>query len=201
MRDVRFAGIWFALWLVLLLGLAACGGSPRASPTISPAPLAVLNKILNDCWGVSQIQDLDGTRSDQTGAFECARGRLLQMAQAYPDLAESHRVLAWGYLYSLKDEAAAQAELERAAQIYAEQGNRADQADMVVRIAVQLTMPHDQPGGCLLLTRAAGIDPDDARIPVLLQNFNCVPRTNPPPLPSATQASAAGTSQPSSPNP
>jgi len=180
----------------VLLGLSAC--APAASPTPTPAPAAgvVLQKILNDCWGVNQIKDLDGNSADQVRAFECARIRLLAMAQIYPDAAEPHRVLAWGYLYGLKDYATAQAEYERAAAIYAQQGQTTDEADMLFQVS-QLTMPYDQLRGCDLMQQAAKLDPQSARIPVLLQNFNCVPRATivatpgvtlspPAPIPSPT---------------
>jgi tetratricopeptide (TPR) repeat protein len=190
-RD-HFAKLAFAVaGLLGLLMLAACG--PAATPTATPQPAAsaVLQKILNECWGVNQIQDLDGNRADQVSAFErCARKPLLNMAQAYPDAAEPHRVLAWGYLYSLKDAAVAQAEYERAAEIYARQGDKADQAEMLVRIAVQLTMQYDPKRGCALLQQAAAIDPANARIPTLLQNFFCIPRA---PLPATATAATTQT--------
>ncbi len=194
MRDSFISACRVALLALLaLLTLAACEARPVPTPTPAPVPGAVLQKILNDCWGVTQIKDLDGNRADHVKAFECARGRLLQMAQVYPGVAETHRVLAWGYLYSLKDEGIALAEYERAAEIYASQGDAADQADILVRIAVQLTMPHDTRGGCNLLQQAAGVDPQNARIPVLLQNFNCVPRATIPsgPAPASTPSGAS----------
>ncbi len=181
-RSIRYG--LYVLGVFTLLGLAACAPAKRSTPTPAPAAGVVLQKILNDCWGVNQIKDLDGNRADQVRAFECARIRLLAMAQAYPDAAEPHRVLAWGYLYGLKDEATAMAEYERAAEIYAQQGQATAQADMLFQIS-QLTMPHDQRGGCTLLQQAATLDPQNARIPVLLQNFNCVPRATLGATPSA----------------
>ena len=199
MQRIRSSpGGLYLISALALVCLSAC--TPAAQPTPTPAPAAgvVLQKILNDCWGVNQIKDLDGNRADQVRAFECARARLLNMALAYPDAAEPHRVLAWGYLYALKDQATARAEYERAAEIYAQEGQPADQADMLFQIS-QLTMPYDQLGGCNLLQQAANLDPQNARIPVVLQNFNCVPRatlvatpgaaTTPTPVPSASPAS------------
>lgn len=177
---------------------AACG--PGATPTATPAPAAgaVLQRILGDCWGVAEFKDLDGTRPDHVRGFECARTRLLEMAQQYPEAAEPHRILAWGFLYADKNEAAAQAEYELAAQIYSSQGHTVEQADILVRIAVQLTMQHDQRSGCDLLKQAALLDPQNARVPVFLRNFECVPLTA---VPSATLPPAAATSTVSAPPP
>ncbi len=182
------------LSLALAVVAAACGtAAPRPTPTPPLAAEAVLQKILNDCWGVSRIQDLDGNRADHVKAFECARPRLLLMGQTYAQAAEPHRVLAWGYLYALKDDQAAEAELERAAQIYARLGQTADQADMLVRIAIQLTMPTDARRGCSLLAQAAGLDPQDASITTYLQNFNCIPRTTPVPVPGTPAPAGTAT--------
>ncbi len=186
---IKVAGLLSAALLFTLL--TACDRAPTPTPTSAPAAGAVLQKILSDCWGVTQIKDLDANRSDHVKAFECARTRLLQMAQTYPEAAEPHRVLAWGYLYAMQDEAVALAELERAAQIYAQQGRTVEQAEMLVRIAVQLTMPHDQRSGCALLQEAARLDPQNARIPTLLRNFNCVPKGTVPALGTVTPAQAA----------
>ena len=170
-----------AFALAALLSMTAC--APNVTPTATPAPAAgaVLQRILGDCWGVAEFKDLDGTRPDHVRGFECARTRLLEMARQYPEAAESHRILAWGFLYADKDEAAALAEYERAAQIYAEQGHVADEADILMRIAVQLTMQHDQQSGCNLLKQAATLDPQNSRVPVFLRNFNCVQVTEVPP--------------------
>jgi hypothetical protein len=169
--------------LVSAIGLAAlvlavgCSSSATPTPTPAPAAGAVLQRILGDCWGVTEYKDLDGTRPDHVRGFECARTRLLGMAQLYPEAAESHRILAWGFLYADKDEAAAQAEYQRAAQIYAAQGNTVDEADILVRIAVQITMQHDQQTGCNLLEQAAKLDPQNSRVPIFLRNFECIPLT------------------------
>lgn len=162
--------------LIALWGLFGCAPAPTPTPTPALAAGVVLQKILNTCWGVSQIKDLDGTRADHVKAFECARPRLLEMARAYAQEAEIHRVLAWGYFYALKDEAAAQAEYERAAEIYAQQGRTSDQAELLVRIAIQFTMSRDQRRGCTLLAQAAQLDSQNAQILSYQQNFNCVPR-------------------------
>ncbi len=186
-----FRGIRALAAALLVLALAAaCAPKATQTPTLAPAAGVVLQKILNECWGVFQIKELDGTRADQVKAFECARLRLLDMARVYPNTAEPHRVLAWGYLYALKDETAAQAEYERAADIYAAQGRTTDQAEMLVRIAVQMTMTHDQRRGCVLLEQAAELDPKNARISTLRQNFNCIPRATSPAISSTP---AAGT--------
>ena len=175
----------------LLAGISACAPASSPTPTLAPAAGVVLQKILNDCWGVNEIKDLDGNSADQVRAFGCARTRLLAMARAYPDAAEPHRVLAWGYLYGMKDDATAQAEYERAADIYAQQGLTSDEADMLFQIS-QLTMPYDQLRGCDLMQQAAQLDPQNARIPVLLQNFNCGPRATP----GATRTSPAPAASP-----
>lgn len=151
---------------------AACG--PSATPTPTPAPAAgvVLQQILTDCWGVTQLRELDGTRPDHVRAFECARTRLLTMAHDYPNAAEPHRLLAWGYLYALDDEAAAQAEYERAAEIYEARNRPQDQSEMLIRLAM-LAVPHDLDRGCELLKQAAEVDAENVRAPQLLQNFAC----------------------------
>lgn len=176
--STRLTGI---LGLALLFMAVACASAVTSTPTPVPAAGVVLTKILGDCWGLKEFKQLDGTRPDHTRAFECARKRLLDMAQQYPEAAEPHRVLAWGYLYALKDEAAAQAEYERAAEIYARQNQPVEQADVLVRIALQFTMQYDRRSGCDLLTQAAALDPENSRIPVLLRNFECISPTVVPP--------------------
>jgi hypothetical protein len=184
--------------LAALVLTAACNSGVTPTPTPAPAAGVVLFKILGDCWGVKELKDLDGTRPDHVRAFECARRRLLEMGEQYPEAAEPHRVLAWGYLYALKDEAAAQAEYERAAEIYAQQGHPVEQADILVRIAVQLTMQHDRRSGCNLLSQAAGLDPANSRVPVLLRNFDCIPRTVIPPTTITPTAGNPVTATPNS---
>ncbi len=182
MSKINLTGRWSGiLGLAMLLLAAACNSGVTPTPTPAPAAGVVLTKILGDCWGVKEFKELDGTRPDHTRAFECARKRLLEMAQQYPEAAEPHRVLAWGFLYALKDEAAAQAEYERAAEIYAQQDHPVEQADVLVRIAVQLTMQYDRRSGCDLLTQAAALDPQNSRILVLLRNFDCISPTVVPP--------------------
>ncbi len=165
--------------------MPACSSGTPPPPTAAPAAGVVLQKILNDCWGVTQIKDLDGNRKDHTDAFGCAKPRLLKMAWDYPDAAEPHRVLAWGYLYAMNDNAAAQAEYERAAEIYGKQGKTTDQADILVRIA-QLAIQYDRQSGCNFLQQAATLDAQNERIKTLLQNFECIPR---PAAPTATPVS------------
>jgi hypothetical protein len=185
-----------AIGLAALLLTVACGSGVTPPPTPAPAAGAVLQRILGDCWGVTEFKDLDGTRPDHVRGFECARTRLLEMAQQYPEAAEPHRILAWGFLYANKDEAGAQAEYERAAQIYAEQGHTVEEADILVRIAVQLTMQHDQQIGCSLLRQAATLDPQNVRVPVFLRNFDCVPLTEVIPA-TVTPAPASSAALPS----
>lgn len=192
MLATRFLSRWVhGLTLAAVLVVAACGPGVTPPPTPAPAAGAVLQKILGDCWGVSAFGDLDGTRPDHVRGFECARTRLLDMARQYPEAAEPHRILAWGFLYADKDEAAAQAEYERAADIYAAQGHPVEQADILVRIAVQLTMQHDRQTGCDMLKQAAVLDPQNTRASFFLRNFGCVAITS---VPSATQSPALPTS-------
>ncbi|MGE5141718.1 MAG: hypothetical protein ACM3JD_19810 [Rudaea sp.] len=175
-RTVRAVAL---LLLLLSAGLAACTGAAATStPTAAPAAGVVLQKILNDCWGVTQLTELDGRRQDHKDGFACARTRLLQMARDYPDAAEPHRVLAWGYLYAMQDEAAAVAEYERAAQIYGREGFKSEQAAILLQLG-QLAMQHDRRSGCGLLNQAADLDPQNSRAAQLLQNFQCVPHGTP----------------------
>ena len=146
----------------------------------APPPAAVvLQTILGDCWGTTQLRDLDGTRLDHTRAFECARPRLLEMTRAYPGSAEPHRLLAWGYYFALQDEDAARAEYERAAEIYRVGGRQPEQAEMLVQLA-SLAFKHDRLRGCTLLQTAAQMDGANARAAQLLRNFGCL--ATPPPL-------------------
>lgn len=174
--------------LGLILSAAACASAPP-SPASPPTSAKVLQNILGDCWGVAALKDLDGTRAEHTGAFECARTRLLQMARAYPDAAEPHRLLAWGYYFALKDEDAARAEYERAAEIYAAQGRTSEQAEMLVQLA-SLALKYDRSRGCDLLQEAVTTDPKNARAAQLIHNFACVsatvPPATPPPAPTPT---------------
>lgn len=168
MRLLGSLVVCAALWLA-----AGCSGAPMATPTPAPAAGVVLQKILNDCWGATQLKDLDGTRADHTGAFECARPRLLRMTRDYADAAEPHRLLAWGYYYALKDEAAAQAEYERAAAIYEAHGRRAEQSEMLVQLA-NLAFRYDRSRGCELLAQASAVDAENGRAAQLLRNFGCI---------------------------
>jgi hypothetical protein len=128
---------------------------------------------------VAQLSDLDGTRADHTRAFECARVRLLQMARAYPDAAEPHRLLAWGYYYALQNEDAARAEYERAADIYRAHGHAPEQAEMLIQLA-GLAFKYDRTRGCALLLQAALMDAANRRASQLLRNFGCLAPSNPP---------------------
>jgi hypothetical protein len=174
-----------SLALLLLQGIAC---TPLLAPTPSPpAAGAVLQSILADCWGVSQLRELDGTRLDHTRAFECARPRLLQMTRAFPDAAEPHRLLAWGYYFALQDEDAARAEYERAAEIYRAGGRPAEQAEMLVQLA-SLAFKYDRVRGCSLLQAAAAMDASNARAAQLLRNFGCLAT----PIPFDTPTPSSG---------
>lgn len=164
---------------------AGCSAEP-ATPTPVPVAGTVLQQILTDCWGVSQLKALDGTRPDHTRAFECARLRLLDMARRYPNAAEPHRLLAWGYYFALQDENAARAEYERAAQIYGARARPLEQAEMFVQLA-SLAFKYDQTRGCALLSQALALDPANARAAQLRRNFNCLAST-----PVATPTPNAG---------
>ncbi len=192
-RDNVRAGLSAVAMLALVL-LSACDSTAVRSPTPAPAAGVILQKILNDCWGVTQMQDLDGNRADHKNAFECARVRLLELSRDYPDAAEPHRVLAWGYLYALQNDEAAEAEYQRAADIYARQGRLADQADILIRIG-QLAIQEDRRTGCNFLRQAAQLDPQNTRTTLLLQNFDCIPRTLTP-AQSETPAAATWTPVP-----
>jgi len=170
---------------VFALLVAGCGAEP-VTPTPVPADQVVLEQILADCWGVSQLKALDGTRSDHTRAFECARLRLLDMARRYPDAAEPHRLLAWGYYFALQDENAARAEYIRAAQIYGARARPVEQAEMLVQLA-SLAFKYDQTRGCALLAQALALDAANARAAQLRRNFGC-----PAPTPTPTPTRNAG---------
>ncbi len=172
---------WQTLGLVALfaLGSTACSNSVSPSVVTTPAPPNIaLQTILSDCWGVTQLQALDGTRPNQTRAFECARARLLQMARLYPDAAEPHRLLGWGYYFALQNEDAARAEYERAAEIYRERGLAPEQAEMLVQLAY-LALKYDPARGCALVQQAVTTDPTNTRAPQLLRNFTCAAPATP----------------------
>jgi len=171
---------------LLLWFLCACNASSTPTPTPAPAAGVVLQQILTDCWGVTQLKDLDGTRADHTRAFECARLRLLKMTRDYPDAAEPHRLLAWGYYFALKDEAAAKAEYERAADIYTARGRHAEHAEVLIQLA-NLAFKHARLRGCQLLAQAAAVDSSNARAVQLLRNFAC--HSTPAPAASPTPSS------------
>jgi hypothetical protein len=106
------------------------------------------------------------------------------MTRVYPDAAEPHRLLAWGYFYALQDEDAARAEYERAAEIYQARGRTPEQAEMLVQLA-SLAFKYDPGRGCILLQQAAAIDPTNARASLLLRNFGCPTNVTPMPLSTA----------------
>lgn len=170
--------------ILLLCAVAAC--TPTVAPTpLPPASGAVLQTILTDCWGANQLKDLDGTRRDHTRAFECARPRLLQMTRTYPDAAEPHRLLAWGYYFALQDEDAARAEYERAAEIYRAGGRQPEHAEMLVQLA-SIALKYDRTRGCALLQTAAQMDSSNARAAQLLRNFGCLATPTPLATPNST---------------
>lgn len=142
-------------------------------PPVPPAAGVVLQQILSDCWGVTQLKELDGTRADHTRAFECARPRLLEMTRTYPDAAEPHRLLAWGYYFAHQDEDAARAEYERAAQLYGARARPIEQAEMFVQLA-SIALKYDQTSGCELLLQALALDTTNERAAQLLRNFGCL---------------------------
>jgi hypothetical protein len=158
--------------VILLFALANCAAE-APTPTSAPAAGVILQQILTDCWGVTQLKDLDATRPDHTRAFECARPRLLEMTRTYPDAAEPHRLLAWGYYFALQDENAARAEYERAADIYGARARPIEQADMVVQLA-SIAFKYDQTRGCALLLEALALDTANTRAAQLLRNFGCL---------------------------
>lgn len=180
--------LWFIPAILVVIGGVACG-SATVSPTPVPAAGVVLTQILNDCWGVSRLQDLDGTRADHTRAFECARARLLAMTRAFPEAAEPHRLLAWGYYFALADENAARAEYERAAAIYAARGHGPEQSEMLVQLA-SLAFKYDLTRGCSLLDQALAVDSANARATQLRRNFACGGRATPLPTPTGTRVPA-----------
>jgi hypothetical protein len=169
--SIRVKSALLAALCALCAFGAACS-APAVTPTAAPAAGVVLSQILTDCWGVSQLRELDGTRADHTRAFECARQRLLRMTRDYPDAAEPHRLLAWGYYFALDDEDAARAEYERAAEIYATRGRAPEQAEVIVQLA-NLAFRHDRGRGCGLLADALRVDPANARAAQLSRNFAC----------------------------
>lgn len=170
--------------LVLLVLVVHVACAPVVEPT-PPPPTAdtTLESILSDCWALAQLRELDGTRLDHTRAFECARPRLLQMTRAFPDTAEPHRLLAWGYYFALKDEDAARAEYERAAEIYRAGAQPTQEAEMLVQLA-SLTFKYDRQRGCGLLQTASQMDAANTRAAQLLRNFGCL--TTPVPLATPT---------------
>lgn len=174
---------WLAGWILLLFLLSSgVGCAPAPAPTPAPPTSdTVLQAILADCWGVTQLHELDGTRLDHTRAFECARPRLLQMTRDFPQAAEPHRLLGWGYYFSLEDEDAARAEYERAAEIYRAAGKPDQEAEMLVQLA-SLTFKHDRLRGCAFLQTAVQLDATNARAAQLLRNFDCLAT----PIPLAT---------------
>ncbi len=178
--------VYVGFCVIVLLCSAACSGT-APEPTSLPASGVILQRILTDCWGVTQLKELDGTRADHTRAFECARARLLQMTRTYPDAAEPHRLLAWGYYFAMQDEDAARAEYERAAEIYEARGRQTEQADVLVQLA-SLALKYDRGRGCDILQRAAAIDPANTRAVQLLRNFACTPT----PTPASTSSPTNG---------
>lgn len=162
--------------------VAACAPAVEPPPA-HPTAGVTLETILADCWGLAQLRELDGTRLDHTRAFECARPRLLQMTRAFPDVAEPHRLLAWGYYFALKDEDAARAEYERAAEIYRAGSRSTEEAEMLVQLA-SLTFKYDRQRGCSLLQSAAQMDTANTRAAQLLRNFGCLVTPSPLATPS-----------------
>lgn len=171
-----------SLVLLVLVVHTACAPTPEPTPT-PPTANITLEAILSDCWGLSQLRELDGTRLDHTRAFECARPRLLQMTRAFPDAAEPHRLLAWGYYFALQDEDAARAEYERAAEIYRAAAQTTQEAEMLVQLA-SLAFKYDRQRGCGLLHTASQMDAANTRASQLLRNFGCL--STPIPFPTPT---------------
>ncbi len=188
---------WLVLTLVLAVTLAACGTNP--APTISPGTpppeaSAAFQKILADCWGVAQMKEIDAKKEEHIKAFDCARERLLGLARDYPNFAETHRVLGWGYFYKNQDTAAARAEYQRAADIYRAQGKKADEADMYRRLALLYMSPTDTTRGCELLVQSLALDPQNSLTQQALATYFCLATptpptllTPPPPAPNPTQ--------------
>lgn len=174
----------FVLALFFLLTTVGCIAAPP-STSVPPSASAALQAILMDCWGASQLKELDGTRLDHTRAFECARPRLLTMTRTYPDAAEPHRLLAWGYYFALQNEDAARAEYERAAEIYRAQSRPVEEAEMLVQLA-SIAFKYDRSRGCAILQNAAQIDASNPRAAQLLRNFGCLATPSPASTPGTT---------------
>lgn len=183
---------WLGVIISLAIFLTACDSNANTTPTIPPGTpppeaSATFQKILADCWGVADMKEIDSKKPAHLIAFDCARERLLKLGQDYPNFAEAHRVLGWGYNFKNHDEAAARAEYQRAAEIYHTQGKTVDEADMYRRLGLLYMSPTDTTRGCQLFLRSLSLDPQNGETQKDIQSFFCLGTPTPTanaPIPS-----------------
>lgn len=156
---------------------AAAQGTPfptsASANTLGNTPAdAALVGILQSCWGVADLRDLNASIPEHRAAFNCARASLLGMAQTYPAYADVHRVLAWGYFYTDSDIARAVDEYRAAANLYRQAGDKAGESEARMRLGL-LLVGSDRTRGCAELGAAADLNPQNSRASQYYSAYQC----------------------------
>lgn len=145
---------------------------PRPAALGNTAADAALQRILRQCWNVSDTRQLNGNNPAHRSAFECARPLLLELAKNNTGYALVQRVLAWGYFYKDNDIARAISAYRAAAAIYKAQGDGAGESEARMRLALLLTSS-SLGQACAELASASRVDPSNTRAADYYSAFNC----------------------------
>jgi tetratricopeptide (TPR) repeat protein len=120
------------------------------------------------CWNVKKIEDIQGTPQN-VAKFDCAKPKLLSIIQTYPNYADAHRLLAWGYFYKENLYPEAEQEYETAAQLYQKEGQTELAADMLARAAEVYFKEGNKDKAADVAKQALQLDPANTRATTLLR--------------------------------
>ncbi len=152
---------------------AAATLSATVTPQLgnTPADLA-LSAILQRCWQVNDPTGLDSSLKLHRDGFDCARGSLLDLARSSPAYPPVHRLLAWGYYYKDNNPSQAVSEYRTAANLYRQNGNRAGESDIRLRLGLIL-VGTSQAQGCNELMLAESLAPENEQAGRYADTYDC----------------------------
>lgn len=152
-------------------------GTPVARSTTQPAlgtgaADAALVAILQSCWHVTDPRQLNGNKAEDRDAFDCARARLLSLAQDYPNYALVHRVLAWGYYFKDNNVSKSQEEYRTAVTLYQRAGDKVGESEARMRLGL-LLVGGNRSLACGELSLAATLDRTNDRALQYYKAYQC----------------------------
>ncbi len=159
------------------------GSVPDAQPTTPPelgnsAADAQLVSILQSCWHVGDPRQLNGNNPAHRDAFDCARARLISLAQSYPNYGLVHRVIAWGYYYKDNNLEKAIAEYRVAANAYHQVNDASGESEARMRLGL-LLIASSRSAACTEFALAGNLDSSNSRAIEYYDAYTCNNPTNP----------------------